>query len=140
MHHNHLQSLTYGERDANDKSHRCERIAAAFAGVGFDARSSATVLAELWQKFAFMSAGASLTALMRASIGDILATPEGERIARQLVEDCAAIASAAGYPVSEKGAAFAQKMLLSPESAFKASMLRDIEAGRRVKPITWSAT
>jgi len=132
-HHNQLQSLTYGERDAAASAQRCERIAAAFAAASFDARPSANVLADLWQKFAFMSAGAALTTLMRASIGDIVATPEGERIARQTVADCAAVARAAGFPVSEKGAAFAERMLLSPGSAFKASMLRDIEAGRRVE-------
>jgi len=132
-HHNRLQALTYGERDPGASPQRCERIAAAFSGARFDARASSHVLADLWQKFAFMSAGASLTTLMRASVGDIVATPEGERIARQLVADCAAIANAAGYPVSEKGAAFAERMLLSPDSTFKASMLRDIEAGRRVE-------
>jgi 2-dehydropantoate 2-reductase len=132
-HHNKLQSLTYGERDATASSQRCERIGAAISKARFDARQSANVLADLWQKFAFMSAGASLTALMRAGVGDIVATPEGERIARQIVADCAGIARAAGYPVSEKGAAFAERMLLSPDSTFKASMLRDIEAGRRVE-------
>jgi 2-dehydropantoate 2-reductase len=130
-HHNQLQSLTYGERDASASPQRCARIAAAFAGARFDARHSTNVLADLWQKFAFMSAGASLTTLMRAAIGDIVATPEGERIARQIVADCAGIARAAGYPVSEKGAAFAERMLVSPESAFKASMLRDIRSSRR---------
>lgn len=132
-HHNRLQSLTYGERDAAAPSARCERIAAVFAGVSFDARWSHHVMADLWQKFAFMSAGASLTTLMRAAIGDIVTTPEGARIARQVVADCAAIAAAAGYPVSAKGAEFAERTLLSPESPFKASMLRDIEAGRRVE-------
>lgn len=132
-HHNRLQSLTFGERDAGASRGRCERIAAAFAPASFDARCSAHVLADLWQKFAFMSAGAALTSLMRASVGDIVATPEGERIARELVTDCAAIASAAGFPVSEKGAGFAEHMLVSAGSVFKASMLRDIEAGRRVE-------
>ncbi len=35
--------------------------------------------------------------------------------------------------MGEQGAAFAERMLLSPGSSFKASMLRDIEAGRRVE-------
>jgi 2-dehydropantoate 2-reductase len=132
-HHNQLQSLTYGERDPKASPTRCERIAAAFAGASFDSRASSNVFSDLWQKFAFLSAGAALTSLMRASVGEIVATAEGERIARQLVADCAAIAKSAGYPVSEKAAAFAERMLLSPGSTFKASMLRDIEAGRRVE-------
>jgi 2-dehydropantoate 2-reductase len=132
-HLNSLHSLTYGERDAGASAARCERIGATFAAAKFDVHHSANVLADLWQKFAFMSAGASLTTLMRAAIGDIVATPEGERIARQMLADCAAIAAAAGFPVGEQGAAFAERMLLAPGSPFKASMLRDIEAGRRVE-------
>jgi len=132
-HFNKLQTLTFGEREATAPPERCDRIAAAFARATFDSRRSTNVLSDLWEKFAFMAAGASLTCLMRANVGNIVATPEGERVARQLVEECQAIARAAGYPVSEKGAGFAAHMLTSPKSPFKASMLRDIEGGRRVE-------
>jgi 2-dehydropantoate 2-reductase len=133
VHLNRLQTLTFGERDAGTPPDRCERIAATFAPASFEARLSRNVLADLWQKFAFMAAGASLTCLMRASVADIVATPEGERIARGLVGECADIACAAGYAVSDSGAGFAEKMLIGAESPFKASMLRDIEAGGRVE-------
>ncbi|MET0293010.1 MAG: 2-dehydropantoate 2-reductase [Steroidobacteraceae bacterium] len=132
-HLNRLQSLTFGERDPSAQSDRCERFAAAFGRATFDSRNSSNVLADLWEKFAFMSAGASLTCLMRASVGKIVSSAEGERVALQLIEECAAIARAAGYPPSEKGAGFARHMLASKDSAFKASMLRDIEAGQRVE-------
>lgn len=132
-HLNTLQTVTFGERDAGAAPDRCDRIAAAFGRAAFDSRRSADVLADLWEKFAFMSAGASLTCLMRASVANIVASPEGERIARQLVAECAAIAAAAGYPVREHAARFAQKMLTAADSPFKASMLRDIEAGGRVE-------
>ena len=132
-HLNRLQTLTFGERDAAAPPHRCERIAATLARASFDSRHSTTVLSDLWQKFAFMSAGASLTCLMRASVGDIVASPEGTRVARELVAECAAIARAAGYPVSETGTSFAEKMLTAAGSPFKASMLRDIESGGRVE-------
>ena len=132
-HLNTLQTVTFGERDAGAAPDRCDRIAATFGRAAFDSRRSTDVLADLWEKFAFMSAGASLTCLMRASVADIVASPEGERIARQLVAECAAIAAAAGYPVREHAARFAQKMLTAADSPFKASMLRDIEAGGRVE-------
>jgi 2-dehydropantoate 2-reductase len=132
-HLNRMQSLTFGERDAAAPPERCERIAKTFARGSFDLRHSTNVMADLWEKFAFMAAGASLTCLMRASAGDVVASPEGARVARQLLGECAAIARAAGYPPSEKGAAFAERMLMTPGSPFKASMLRDIEAGGRVE-------
>jgi 2-dehydropantoate 2-reductase len=132
-HLNKLQTLTFGERDATAPPSRCERIAETLARAIFDSRHSTNVLSDLWEKFAFMAAGASLTCLMRANVGNIVATPEGEHVARQLVEECQAIARAAGYPVSEKGAGFAAHLLTNPKSPFKASMLRDIEAGGRIE-------
>lgn len=132
-HLNRLQTLTFGERELTAPANRCERMAAVFARASFDARLSDHVLADLWEKFAFMAAGASLTCLMRAGVGDIVASPEGERVARRIVAECQAIARAAGFPVSENGAGFAAHMLTTSGSAFKASMLRDIEAGRRVE-------
>ncbi len=133
-HLNRLQSVTYGERHGhNARSTRCATIAETFARASFESRYSPNVVADLWEKFAFLSAGASLTCLMRASVGDIVASPEGDRIARQLVAECDAIARAAGYPVSEAASQFAEKMLTRTGSPFKASMLRDIEAGGRVE-------
>jgi 2-dehydropantoate 2-reductase len=132
-HLNRLESLTFGERDSHASRERCDRIAAQFARASFSSRHSTNILGDLWEKFAFMSAGASLTCLMRASVGHIVGSPEGERIARQLVAESAAIARAAGYPVGEKAARFAEQMLIAPGSPFKASMLRDIEAGARVE-------
>jgi 2-dehydropantoate 2-reductase len=132
-HLNRFQTLIFGERDANVPPERCQRIAATFGRAPFDSRPSENILADLWEKFAFMAAGASLTCLMRASAGEIVASPEGERVARQLVAECQAIARAAGYPIGEKGAAFTERMLTTADSPFKASMLRDIEAGRSVE-------
>lgn len=132
-HFNRLQTLTFGERDGAAQAARCERIAATFSAASFDSRHSPNVLADLWEKFAFMSAGAALTCLMRSSVGNLVAAAEGESIARGMVAESAAIAHAAGYPIRERAARFAQKMLVSADSSFKASMLRDIEAGRRVE-------
>lgn len=132
-HLNRLQSLTFGERDAAAPPDRCARIAATLARASFDSRHSPDITGALWEKFAFMAASAALTCLMRANAGDIVAGPEGERVARRLVKECADIARAAGHPVSETGARFAERMLITPDSTFKASMLRDIEGGRRVE-------
>jgi 2-dehydropantoate 2-reductase len=132
-HLNRMQTMTFGERDAVTPPDRCARIAAEFASASFDSRHSTNVLGDLWEKFAFMAAGASLTCLMRANAGNIVASPEGERVARQLVAECQAIARAAGLPVSEKGAGFAAHLLTTSGSTFKASMLRDIESGGRIE-------
>lgn len=132
-HLNSLHSLAFGEREAAAEPLRCERIAATFARAHFKSHHSANITGDLWDKFAFMAACASLTCLMRANVADIIATPEGEQVARRLVAECADIARASGYPASPKGTGFTTRMLLTKDSTLKASMLRDIEAGRRVE-------
>ena len=98
-------------------------------GAGFDARLTDEIRQEMWEKWVFIAAGAGITCLMRAAIGDIVAagasdlvtgTPEGMRghrgrirvfrRARQSLERARAAFTAAGSPL-------------------KASMLRDIERG-----------
>lgn len=132
-HMNTLQSVTFGERDGGAPAERCARIRETLSRAPFDVRHSRNIHADLWDKFAFMAAGASLTCLMRASVADIVASPEGEQVARQLIAECQGIAAASGYPASAKAVAFTEGMLVARDSPFKASMLRDIEGGRRVE-------
>jgi len=42
------------------------------AGAKFDSRASTEIVHEMWEKWAFIAAGAGITTLMRASVGDIV--------------------------------------------------------------------
>ncbi len=128
-----LASLTFGERDGGEGGDRCARIAAAFAPASFESRHSRNIQAAIWEKYAFLAAAAAITSLMRASIGDIVATPEGDRCVRQIIEECEAVARAEGFPSSPAARNSTDRTLTAPGSPFKASMLRDIEAGQRVE-------
>ncbi len=127
LHLNDTHSLTFGERDGT-RSARAEAIAAAFSAGRFETRLSEAILQEMWEKWVFIAAGAGITCLMRAAIGDIVAAGAAP-LALALFEECAAIAAGSGFPPR---AAFRERMralFTAPGSPLTASMLRDIERG-----------
>jgi 2-dehydropantoate 2-reductase len=75
----------------------------------------------------FIATGAGITCLMRAAIGDIVAAGAADLVTR-LLEECAAIAVAEGYPPRQPSLERARAAFTAPGSLLTASMLRDIEA------------
>ena len=128
-----LHLLTYGERETGAPSARCDAIEALFAPAGFDGKRSDVILQEMWEKFAFITAAAGITCLMRASTGAIMATDDGERLTIKMLDECAAVAEASGFPLRAKPRDWGQKLLTTHGSPFTASMLRDLESGARVE-------
>ena len=131
VHLNENHTLAYGERDGV-RSPRVERIAQEFASANFDARATGTIVQEMWEKWVFIAAGAGLTCLMRATVGDIVAAG-GADIAVSLLDECAAIAEHAGVPVRAPAMERARTTFTAPGSTLAASMLRDVESGGRTE-------
>jgi len=128
LHFSNFANLAYGARE----SAQAEALDAALVGAGFDARRSGRIAQEMWEKWIFIAAAASLTCLMRAAIGDIEAAG-GADLALALYDECAEIATEAGFAPREPALKFARTMLTQPGSEFVASMLRDIERGGPVE-------
>jgi len=131
VHLNENHTLAYGERDGV-RSPRVERIAQELAGANFDGRATDTIMQEMWEKWVFIAAGAALTCLMRATVGDIVAAG-GADIAVSLLDECAAIAEHAGVPVRAPAMERARATFTAPGSTLAASMLRDVESGGRTE-------
>ena len=97
IHLNRNHELSFGERDGA-LSIGIGAIADEMAGAKFEARASAQILQEMWEKWVFLAAFAGSTCLMRAAIGDIVDAPGGREIVLGLIEECRAIAQASGFP------------------------------------------
>ena len=123
---NALNGIVFGER-AGAPSARCERLKAVLAGAPVESRLSTDILRDMWSKWVTLATAASLTCLMRANIGEIMAAEEGKAIAGELHDESRAIASAWGAAPSEKAVAATRAMQTDPNSTFTASMLRDVE-------------
>jgi 2-dehydropantoate 2-reductase len=131
QHFNDSHSLSFGER-SGVSTPRAGAIRAALSGAGFDLTLSESILQEMWEKWIFIAAMASVNCLMRASIGDIIAAG-GAGIADSMLNECAQIASSAGFPPREAAVVRYRTVLTAPGSPLIASMLRDIERGARTE-------
>ena len=125
-----FNALAFGSRDAGDAS--IDDLAETLSVPGFDALLSRDILHEMWEKWVFIAAAASTTSLLRATVGDIVAAG-AQDIPVRLLQECAAIAAANGFPPRDNATNAGLAILTAPGSAFTASMLRDIEQGSRIE-------
>jgi 2-dehydropantoate 2-reductase len=126
-----IHRLSFGER-AGGRSPRVEALAAAMAGVKFEAAASDQVLLVMWEKWVFLASLAGITCLTRAAVGDVAAAG-GADLAAALLEECRAVAAAAGYPPRPDSLKASLARLTDPRSAVTASMLGDVERRGRTE-------
>jgi 2-dehydropantoate 2-reductase len=125
-HLNDTHELSFGELDGLI-SQRVQAIAALMKGVRFQAQASAQILQEMWEKWVFLASAASSHCLMRASVGDIQASPGGKDFVLGMIDECCSIAAGEGYEVREASLKRTHDMLTAEGSSLTASMLRDME-------------
>jgi 2-dehydropantoate 2-reductase len=130
-HQSDVHRLVFGERQGG-RSPRVDAIAAAMAGAKFEAVATDDVAQEMWEKWVFLAALAGMTCLARAAIGDIVAAG-GADLMTALLEECRAVAAAAGRPPRPGPWEAAVRRLTHPESGVAASMLGDLERGGRTE-------
>lgn len=127
-----LHALRFGEAD-DRRTPRIEALDTLMAGCRFDGRSSAGIRQALWEKWVMLASLAAMNCLLRASVGEIVATPEGRALMLETCDECSAIAAAHGHPLRPSVAEGVRALLTEPGSRAKASMLRDLEQGGRVE-------
>lgn len=130
--HTLLGRIVFGELDGR-VSERATRLRDALARAAVPVELSTDVRRVLWEKYLLISAQAGTTAVARVPIGVIRETPETWRMYRRIVEELAALASAAGVTLADdvvdtimKGAG-----ALAP-TAFS-SLHHDLMNGRRLE-------
>jgi len=127
-----MQSLTFGERDGK-LSDRVRAIADVMAGSNFNSAASEQIIHDMWEKWVFLASLAASTSLMRASVGHILAAPNGKDFMQGMLDECSAVAAAEGYPPRAPFLERSRGMLLTQGSQLTASMYRDITSGAPVE-------
>ncbi len=127
-----FQSLTYGEREGK-KTSRIAAVHQAFSGAGFETAISGDILRDMWQKWVWLASLGAITCLLRGNIGEIVAVPGGAELCLSALRECAAIAGACGYPMSETFLAEKSPLLTAPGSKLTSSMYRDLTEQARVE-------
>lgn len=131
-HLNNLSVIQFGAYNGTNDA-RAQYLVEVFSRTPVQASARPRIQQDMWGKFVFLSTLAGMTCLMRASVGVIMATPSGERLTLQLLDECSAVAAASGFPPAEAQLATYRIQLTQKDSASKASMLRDIERGDRTE-------
>jgi 2-dehydropantoate 2-reductase len=123
-----FQSMVVGELGGG-LSDRASAIADAFRSAGIDARATAAIDVELWQKFVFITAVAAVCGMARAPIGPVRDAPGGRRLIERAVSEVVTVARARGIalPADEAERTTAYIGTLPP--AMKPSFLLDVESG-----------
>ena len=127
-----MHELLYGELDGA-KSARIERLDACLRDAGFDTRLSTRIVQELWNKWIMLATLGGTTCLARGSVGDIEASVGGVAFVRAFQDECAAVASAAGFAPGEAVMQAVTELLTAKGSPLTSSMYRDQQAGNAVE-------
>jgi 2-dehydropantoate 2-reductase len=124
--------IVFGEMDGS-RSQRGERFLSMCQKAGIDAELSEEIQRVLWDKFAFISAQAGLTATVRLPIGDVRTVDESWEAFRRVVEEVCAVAAAEGIELptdtADRHARFAEQL----EPTGYSSLYDDLTNGRRME-------
>src|SRR5215213_8734056 len=132
-HLNDWRYLTFGELDGR-MSPRVQALAEAAAGAkGMVAAAVPDIAFRMWEKLVHLGTSAVCAVLMRANVGEIARSPRGAALLLRVLERNAAIAAAHGHPMRESFLSEYRAVFSDPESAYSASILRDLEAGGRIE-------
>jgi len=125
QHLNRLERFVIGAR-TDDQIKRAKALHRVIALGGFNPVLSKSIVQEMWEKFVFLTTYAGMTTMMRAPIGAIVATQEGETIIREMLEECTATAAASGYVPRAEAMRSMVNTLTERGSKGTASMYRDM--------------
>ena len=130
--HTAMDHLIFGMPDGS-RSLQLEALLEACRPAGFQSTLSPDITVEIWTKFVRLSVFSGMTAVTRGPIGAIVNDPELLEMLKAAVRETLAVAHAKGVAVAssiDEDVANAYKAL--PPQA-KASMLEDLERGRRIE-------
>ncbi len=129
-----MHTILWGARDNNPQQIAlASALGGAFANTPVDWRVSEQVIQDMWEKLVFLSTLAGMTCLMRASIGEILASRDGKAHTQRYLDSCIAIATREGFAPRAATSERFNAVLNSQGSTLTASMLRDLESGKPVE-------
>lgn len=132
-HTSQFASMRFGHADG-----KADAVLQAFADAGkaakVDIDLSKNIEIERWQKFIFLTAMAGATASRHSSIGPIVATDEGRKFFRMLMEEARAVGKAKGVDVGDSYIEQRMDFVVNKvEPGMKASMAHDLERGNRLE-------
>jgi 2-dehydropantoate 2-reductase len=130
--HTAMDHLIFGELDGR-RSERLEQLLDACRPAGFQSTFSDRINVDVWTKFVRLSVFSAMTAVTRCPIGVIVNDPDLLAMLKTAVREATAVARAKGIPVPDDAAEQVERAYKALPPQAKASMLEDLERGRRLE-------
>jgi 2-dehydropantoate 2-reductase len=132
FHNGRLQRIIFGELDGR-RSARCEAFLETCNRAKLDGVLTDNIREAIWDKFIFLVAFSGMTALLRTGIGTIRENADDFAKFRAVMEEAHAVARAKGVRFAADPVAKWLEKIPSMPHSFRASMLEDLEHGRRLE-------
>lgn len=129
---NHISfepTIVFGELD-NVKTARALLLEKLFLNAGITTKLADNIQTEIWAKFLFITTISALGALTRATVGEMLASPELKKMMHQTAEEIVAVAKAKGVYLSDSLVEQQFKMIESQPYETTSSLQRDMMEGK----------
>jgi 2-dehydropantoate 2-reductase len=130
--HTSLDELIFGELDGR-RSPRLVALEAACRRAGFSARVSEGIEIDLWAKFARLSVFSGMTAVTRSPMGVLRSDPELFAMLQAACDETIAVGRARGVSLPDSLMADIEQMVHRLPYHARASMLEDLERGKRLE-------
>ncbi len=127
-----FSAIAFGEQDGAITD-RCRALETALLAGGVAPTVAPDMMTRIWEKFVLLSAFSAICGLTRLKLGAIMNDPHASQLLHSALNETLAVGRAAhpDLPADAADRAFASFSNLPPHA--NASMLNDINAGRRIE-------
>jgi 2-dehydropantoate 2-reductase len=127
-----FHDLAYGEW-SGERTARILALDQFMTGAGFEARLSANIERDMWEKWAMLATLGAITCLLDGDIGQVSRAPGGIDFVKSLFAEVVAAIGAAWRPLSDPFKAQVLSLFTNRGSTLTSSMYRDMKGGYRVE-------
>ncbi|MEM7022622.1 MAG: 2-dehydropantoate 2-reductase [Pseudomonadota bacterium] len=127
-----MADLVFGELDGRTTD-RVEALARALQAAGVQHAFSDRIGDEIWYKMVLLSTFSGITSLLRLPVGPIRSDPETRALLTDGLAEALAVARAAGAALTNRSVDDLLLQIDRMPAEMKASMLGDLERGRRLE-------
>ncbi len=136
-HNGTMANLQFGELDGRPSA-RVDALRAACERARIDCKASDNIVKAIWEKYVFLVAASSTTALTRLPLGPIREDPDTRALYAQIMGEVAAVGRAKGVALEPDLVDRQLARLDALPRTMVASMLGDLERGNRLE-LPWLA-
>ena len=122
-------TIIFGEL-TNTKTNRAFQVEKIFLNAGITTKLSGTIQKEIWTKFLYITTISAIGALTRATIGEMIASPQIKKMMVQTAQEIVAVASAKGIDLPKNIIERQFQIIETQPAQTTSSLHRDMVKGK----------